>query len=1303
MCRLNIVLREGTFALAIALCFALALAGCTNSSNVVLTTPLSISTTALPSGQVSTAYSASLAASGGTAPLSWSITGGTLPAGLSLSASGVISGTPTAAVSGASITFAVQDSGSPAQVMSATLVLTIAAAPLSIPTTSLPNGSVGVLYSASVVASGGTPPLSWSISAGALPAGLSLSASGVISGTPTAPVQNGSITFLVRDSGAPAQMKSATLVLTIAPAPLSILTTSLPSGMVGVAYNATLGAGGGTLPFSWSISGGTVPAGLSLSAAGVISGTPTTAVSNTSVTFLVRDSGSPAQTKSAILMLTIAPALLSIPTTALPNGMVGVPYNASIVAAGGTTPYAWSISSGALPAGLSLSAAGLISGTPTAPAQNSSITFLAQDSGSPMQTKSVTLALTIAPAPLTILTTLLPQGMVGVPYNASVVASGGTIPFTWSISSGTLPAGLSLSAAGVISGTPTVAVANASITFLVRDSGSPAQTKSVTLALTIDVRISTLTITTTSLPGGTVGAAYNTVLSANGGVTPYSWSVTSGTLPAGLSLAAATGVISGTPTAAVSGASITFSVQDSESPAQTTPVTLTLTIAPPTLVVTTTSLPNGTVGTAYSATLAATGGTTPYTWSITSGALPAGLSLAAATGVISGTPTMAVSGSSITFSAQDSGSPAQTAPVTLTLTIAPPALNVTTTSLPGGTVGAAYSVTLAATGGTTPYAWSITSGALPSGLSLAGTTGVISGTPTMAVSGSSITFSVQDSESPAQNKAVALTLTIASPVLTVTTTSLPSGTVGAAYSKTLAATGGTTPYSWSITNGALPAGLSLAATTGVISGTPTVAVSGSSITFAVTDSESPTVTKTAVLTITIAPPVLSITTTSLPNGAVGTAYSATLSATGGTPPYSWSITNGALPAGLSLAASTGVISGTPTVAISSSSITFSAQDSGSPAQSKTVTLTLTIASSIVTITTTSLPNGTVGTAYSATLAASGGTTPYSWSIISGALPAGLSLAASTGVLSGTPSASALNTPIGFEVQDSANPANTKTTTLNLTINTTAVISVTLNLQRAGLTVTQLLALSATTNDPSGVSWGISPSGGSFSANTSASGIGITLTAPSSPGSYVVTATSVSDNTKSSSATIGVTDLAGVYSYHNDLNRDGANVREYALTTANVATATFGKLFSCVADGAVYAQPLWAANLNVSGVQRNAVFVATAHDGLFAFDADVNPCVTLWQVNLIDTSHGGNSGETTVPYNLVGSGYGDISPEIGVTGTPVIDPGQWALYVVSKSVAPRQTTFYQRLHAINITSGAKAPVRQYYCWHLPWYR
>jgi hypothetical protein len=116
--------------------------------------------------------------------------------------------------------------------------------------------------------------------------------------------------------------------------------------------------------------------------------------------------------------------------------------------------------------------------------------------------------------------------------------------------------------------------------------------------------------------------------------------------------------------------------------------------------------------------------------------------------------------------------------------------------------------------------------------------------------------------------------------------------------------------------------------------------------------------------------------------------------------------------------------------------------------------------------------------------------------------------------------------------------------------------------------------------------------------------------------------------------------------------------------------------------------LWVPNVTIGSAVHNVLFVATEHDSLYALDADANPCVQLWQANLVDTAHGANSGETSVPGSLVGHGDGNITPEIGATGTPVIDLLTGTLYVVSKSVITSGPTFYQRLHAIDIVTGSE---------------
>ncbi len=243
------------------------------------------------------------------------------------------------------------------------------------------------------------------------------------------------------------------------------------------------------------------------------------------------------------------------------------------------------------------------------------------------------------------------------------------------------------------------------------------------------------------------------------------------------------------------------------------------------------------------------------------------------------------------------------------------------------------------------------------------------------------------------------------------------------------------------------------------------------------------------------------------------------------------------------------------------------------------------------------------------------------------------------------------------------------------------ISVSISPQQGGLTLSQTLIFTATVTGDSqnlGVTW--SATGGSFSSNTS---IPTTYSALGVPaGVYTITATSNADNTKNASATIGITNLAGIYSWRGmegDTTRQGVNSKEYALTTANVSSATFGKLFSCSVDGYVFAQPLYIANLAISGKMHNVVYVATENNSLYAFDADSNstPCTPLWQRSLL------SAGETAVTASNVGNrGIGGL---IGITGTPVIDPVSGTLYVIAESV--NAGAYIHRLYAINITTGA----------------
>jgi len=351
------------------------------------------------------------------------------------------------------------------------------------------------------------------------------------------------------------------------------------------------------------------------------------------------------------------PPAPSITTSSLADATNTQAYSQTLAAAGGTPPYTWSLASGSLPSGLSLnSSTGAITGTPSATPGTYSFTAKVTDSASQPATKALSIAVA---DPLSVTTSSLPGGIVGQAYSQSVAATGGKTPYTWSVSSGTLPSGLTLNAStGAVSGTPTAA-GTSNFTVKATDSGNPARTATKALSIVI---VAQLQITTSSLANGTVGQAYSQTLSATGGSGSYTWSVSSGSLPPGLSLNASTGAVSGTPTTS---GTFTFTARVTDG-TQTATKSLSIVVSSAsTVTISTSSLPQGRVGVGYSATLSASGGTAPYSWSMTSGSLAPGLSFSTS-GAITGTPTKQ---GSFTFTVQVTDSLGATASKTFTLKI----------------------------------------------------------------------------------------------------------------------------------------------------------------------------------------------------------------------------------------------------------------------------------------------------------------------------------------------------------------------------------------------------------------------------------------------------------------------------------------------------------------------------------------------------------------------------------------------------------------------------------------------------------
>jgi len=400
----------------------------------------------------------------------------------------------------------------------------------------------------------------------------------------------------------------------------------------------------------------------------------------------------------------------------------------------------------------------------------------------------------------------------------------------------------------------------------------------------------------------------------------------------------------------------------------------------------------------YSAAIPVSGGVGPYTFSLTSGSLPVGLSLNSVTGAITGAPT----GGTSTFvvNVRDSSTPAKTSSRSFTIAVQT-LLRLVASPLADATVGIAYSATVRASGGVAPYIFTLLGGG--SGFQLAAS-GALTGSPAVAQR-VTLTVRVTDSGSPAQSVVSDLPVNVnAAPA--IRPLAIPDGVLGRPYSQTFIVEGGTNPSSPAPTAGAaFPPGVSFS--NGRLSGTPTQA---GSFAFALRSTDSNGAVATQSYTLRIGPGMQISTGSPLPEGVVGSPYSARFDVTGAAPPVRWTL-SGALPPGVAFSAAQNYIGGTPT-SEGTFNFTVTATDSAGAPSTASKAFTLRINGILSIVTPGPLPTGTVGQAYRAAFSAVGGVRPYTWSVAQGSLPPGFSLSA-TGELSGTPAAMGT---FGFAVQ-----------------------------------------------------------------------------------------------------------------------------------------------------------------------------------------------------------------------------------------------------------------------------------------------
>jgi len=675
---------------------------------------------------------------------------------------------------------------------------------------------------------------------------------------------------------------------------ITVINPAVSSGPAGSPFSQTFTQTGAIGTATFSLASGILPSGLTLASNGVLSGTPTV-TGSFPITVMVTDSQG-CTGVGPTYPLTITCPTITVTNPAVDTGVAGSPFSQTFTQSGGVGTTTFSLAGGTLPTGLTLASNGVLSGTPT---QTGSfpITVKATDSNG-CTGIGPTYNLTINCQTITVTNPAVSSGVAGSAFSQTFTQSGGIGTTTFSLASGTLPSGLTLSGGGVLSGTPTQ-TGSFPITVKATDSNGCSGT-GTTYNLTIACQ--TITVTNPAGNSGVAGSAFSETFTQSGGIGTTTFSLASGTLPAGLTLSSG-GVLSGTPTQTGT-FTITVKATDSNG-CSGIGANYTLTIACPAITVTNPAVSSGTAGTPFSQTFTQSGAVGTATFSLASGTLPSGLTLSAS-GVLSGSPTQ--SGSfTITVKVTDSNGCTGTGPA-YTLVITCQTITVTNPANNSGTVGSPFSATFTQSGanGTATFT---TSSTLPAGLTLSAA-GVLSGTPTQ--SGSfPIVVTVTDSNGCTGTGAT-YTLVINCQTITVTNPANNSGTVDSPFSATFTQSGAIGGATFSINSGSLPAGLTLS-TSGVLSGTPQ-APGTFTITVKVTDANGCTGVGPT-YTLTIGCQTITVTNPSSNSGTYNTplsgSFTFTQSGVGTHTPAVFSINSGSLPSGVSLSSS-GVLSGTPT-------------------------------------------------------------------------------------------------------------------------------------------------------------------------------------------------------------------------------------------------------------------------------------------------------------------------------------------------------------------------------------------------------
>jgi hypothetical protein len=884
---------SGTFNYTVTVTDAAGHTGTLNCS-VTVAPPVSATCVSIAAVQGIAITPVTMPGSGGSGgPYTFTATG--LPAGLSISTAGTISGTPT--VSGTfNYTVTVTDAAGHTGTLNCSVTV---APPVSATCVSIDAVQGDAIVSATLVGSGGTGP--YTFTATGLPAGLSISTSGTISGTPTV---SGTFNYTVTitDSKGNKGTLSCSIVV-LPPVSVSCVTFNAVQSLV-IAPVSLTGSGGAGGAYTYTATG--LPPGLTMSSSGVISGTPT-ASGTFNYTVTITDtggnqgSGRCSHKGTLSCSITVQPGVSA--TCLCISPIKGVAITSSAMVGSGGSGSGYTFSATGLPAGLSMSSSGVISGTPTV---SGTFNYTVTITDSKGNKGTLNCSITVQPGiSATCLSIDAVQGDSIV--SATLVGSGGTGPYSFTATG--LPAGLTISTSGAISGTPTVS-GTFNYTVTITDSKGNKGTLSCSIVVLPPVSVSCVTFNAVQ------GVAITPVSLTGSGGAGGAYTYTATGLPPGLTMSSS-GVITGTPTAS---GTFNYTVtitdtggnQGSGRCSHKGTLSCSITVQPG-ISATCLSIDAVQGDAIVSATLVGSGGTGPYTFTATG--LPAGLSISTS-GTISGTPT--VSGT-FNYTVTITDSKGNKGTLSCSIVVLPP-VSVSCVTFNAVQGVAITPVSLTGSGGA-GGAYTYTATGLPPGLSMS-SSGVISGTPT--ASGTfNYTVTITDtggnqgSGRCSHKGTLTCSITVTSHVSATCLCISPVKGV-AITSSAMVGSGGSGGYTFSATG--LPAGLSMSSS-GVISGTPTV-TGTFSYTVTITDSKGNKGTLSC--SITVVTPVTG--TAKCANGSKGKSITPiTISCSGGTGTgYTYKGTN--LPPGLNVSSS-GVISGTPTSS-GSYNYTVTVTDSG---------------------------------------------------------------------------------------------------------------------------------------------------------------------------------------------------------------------------------------------------------------------------------------------------------------------------------------------------------------------------------------